>query len=174
MRSPFECLFFFFLKGGTTKILALTAQERIASSGLLKVITCHLFFNHLQSNFFFLRVFYCPCMLLPLFDLAKWCGECLFGFTCPPTLAGLILNRDTWNLWWGKKATQHHPVWCHTCREPKPSVYLTNILMESKDICWDTLRRNEWLSLRIWVCSAVLFYFETIDTSSATDWGSAR
>lgn len=38
MRSPSECIFYFFLKGGTAKILALMAQELTASSATFSAI----------------------------------------------------------------------------------------------------------------------------------------
>lgn len=137
----------------------------------------HFFCNHLQSNVFLCARVYCPFMLLPLF----WFGQMMqwvFVWFNIPLLHSWIsqdsfyIIRDTWNFWWGKppSTTQFGvtPV-----GNQSPTEHVDGKRME---FFFRHLRgRFWWVTLRIWVCSAVLFlFFLTIRTSSATDGGSAH
>lgn len=154
MRSPSECILFF-LKGGTAKILALMAQELTASSATFSAIIYSPTFLSVCA-----RV-YCPFMLLPLF----WFGQMMrwvFVWFNIPLLHSWIsqdsfsIIRDTWNFWWGNppSTTQFGVI---PVGNQSPTWHVDGKRME---FFFGHLRgRFWWATLRIWVCSAVLFLF---------------
>lgn len=148
-------VFFFFLKGGTAKILALMAQELTASSATFSAI--------IYSPTFFFCARVCPFMLLPLF----WFGQMMqwvFVWFNTPLLHSWI-SQDSFyiirhlELLMGK-ATKHHPVWRYTGREPKP--YRTR-WWKANGIFFQTFERKILMSdikdLGLQCCFIFLFFF---------------
>lgn len=111
------CSFFFFLFSFPPS--ALMAEEVTASSGPWRSL--HATFSAApQSDPVSFIVL--ACFLLPLFYLAKWCGDGVsVRFNIPSDLWKTLSKpwKETRRTS-ARQAAQACPVWLHICREPKP------------------------------------------------------